>query len=382
MPFAPGTVIGVGAWLKNRACACDVEGVRWSAPHGDLATPQACDQLHQSLRALIDGARTPVAALAHDLHPDFFSSQLAQRVAAEHGIATIAVQHHHAHVAAVVAEHGLDRPVIGLALDGVGMGTDYAAWGGELLWVHHARWARLGHLSPLALPGGDRAAREPWRVASAALHALGRGGDIPTRFGPSVGDALARGVQQMLARDLRCPRTTSAGRWFDAVAGVLGLVLTQDEEAQAAIALEHAAAHGLEHAALDQELLAGMRCETGIDMLPLFQRMLDAPGTPAGVQRQAMRFHLHLAEALCDWAATAARVHGVHDVCLGGGCFLNQILRTRVVAGLGARGLRAHLPLANSCGDAGLALGQAWVAAHVLMSEQAPAAPLEEMPCA
>lgn len=380
-----GTVIGAGAWLKSRACALDGEGLRWSALHGDLATPQACEQLQQSLQALIEGARTPVAAIAHDLHPDFFSTRLAQSLAAERGAQAIAVQHHHAHVAAVVAEHALDRSVIGLALDGVGMGSDGTAWGGELLWVHHARWARLGHLSPLALPGGDRAAREPWRMASAALHALGRGDEIGARFGPFVGDALARGVQQMLARDLHCPRTTSAGRWFDAAAGALGLVLRQDEEAQAAVALEHAAAQGLEGAVLDHALLERMRGNAGIDMLPLLQRLLEPAATAADVQRLAALFHLHLAEALCDWAAGTARAHGVQDVCLGGGCFLNQILCARVAAGLEMRGLRAHLPRAHSCGDAGLALGQAWVAAHELMNrviEPVPiAVPLEKMPC-
>ncbi|MEV4780285.1 carbamoyltransferase HypF, partial [Burkholderia sp. LMU1-1-1.1] len=163
-------VLACGAWLKNAACLLDRDGVRWSAPHGDLDDPDNCAALAASAAALAR-AGAPPAAIAHDLHPDFYSTRLAGELAARLDVPAIAVQHHHAHIGALAAEHGLREPLIGLALDGVGYGSDGAAWGGELLLVDGAAWRRLGHLRPLALPGGDAAAREPWRMAAAALQA-------------------------------------------------------------------------------------------------------------------------------------------------------------------------------------------------------------------
>ncbi len=157
--MATTPVLACGAWLKNAACLLDAQGqAHWTAVHGDLSDPAACAALEASARVLLQ-QHGPVAAVAHDLHPDFFSSRLAMDLAESLGVPAIGVQHHHAHIAAVVAEHGLKGPVIGLALDGVGLGTDDTPWGGELLWMDGAQWRRLGHLHPLALPGGDRICR-------------------------------------------------------------------------------------------------------------------------------------------------------------------------------------------------------------------------------
>ena len=366
------TVLACGAWLKNAACLLADDGRPvWSHPHGDLSDPAACAALEASVHRLLAAHGQPVAAVAHDLHPDFFSTRLALRLAAELGVPAIGVQHHHAHIAAVLAEHNVDSPAIGLALDGVGLGTDGTAWGGELLWVDGANWQRLGHLTPLALPGGDRAAREPWRMAASALHALGRNPDITPRFAPVVGHSLAAGVQQMLARGLNCPPTSSAGRWFDAAAGALGLCVRQTEEAEAAIALEQAA-----HRALlrqpDLPPLAGAAIDSQnrLDLSGLMSHLFaaSAGASATEVDAAAAGFHLALADALADWAHRAARQHGCATVCLGGGCFANRILCERVTARLQSAGLTVLRPEAHSCGDAGLALGQAWVAQRVCMA--------------
>ena len=359
------SVLACGAWLKNAACLIGPKATQWSPLHGDLSDPEACRALDASARALLQGAQTPVAAIAHDLHPDFYSTHLARALAEEHGIPSIAVQHHHAHIAAIMAEHGVQEAVVGLALDGVGLGSDGLAWGGELLWVAPQGWQRLGHLQNLALPGGDVAAREPWRMAASALHALGRGAEIVPRFSADVGTFTARTVRQMLERNFNCPLGSSTGRWFDAAAASLGLSLRQDHEAEAAMALEKIASdwqaqagpcappHGLHINALEQ-----------LDLGPLLARLLDTPASEAPAA--ALWFHQSLADALVDWAALAAQQQKVKTVCLGGGCFANQLLSQRVASSLRARDLRVLQAHKHSCGDAGLALGQAWVAAQQL----------------
>ena len=367
MPQALPVVLGCGAWLKNTACLLEGRQARWSAPHGDLQDPAACRQLEVSLRLLARSADAPVSALAHDLHPDFFSTRIALALAGEWGVPAVAVQHHHAHIAAVLAEHGEQPPVIGLALDGVGLGTDGSAWGGELLWVDEAHWERLGALWPLALPGGDTAAREPWRMAASALHALGAGEQIGARFAPVVGAALSGGVQRMLAAGLNCPPTSSAGRWFDAAAGALGLSVRQSHEAEAAVALEQAAARWLAgHATAPPRTALDTGHPQCLDLRPLLARLFDWPDPQRHADEAAAWFHVQLAQALADWAAAAARTRGCRTVCLGGGCFFNAVLRERVTRGLQAHGLRVLSPQAVGCGDAGLALGQAWVAARSL----------------
>ncbi len=375
-------ILACGAFLKNAACLLDTEAPGaplWSAQHGNLSDPAACEALEQSVRTLLAQVGGRINAVAHDLHPDFFSTHLALRLAHEHGVSTIAVQHHHAHIAAVLAEHGarhdkesdterhMARPVIGIALDGVGLGTDGVAWGGEVLLVDGAHCARVGHLSPLALPGGDVAAREPWRMAAAALHAYGLAEQIVPRFAPTVGEQAARTIHTMLQRGLNCPQTTAAGRWFDAVAGLLGLSVRQEFEAQAAIALEQAAARHLQSHTLDVRASDWAVTPDGqIDVRPLLRSTLIATDlhNPAAVDEAAARFHLTLADALCAHAVAQARLHQVRDVALGGGCFFNRILTQRVVSRLGAAGLNVLRTQALSCGDAGLALGQAWIAAR------------------
>jgi len=363
-------ILAFGAFLKNAACLLDTdvpEAPIWSAVHGDLSDPAACFALSESIQSLLAQVDHRIDAVAHDLHPDFFSTHLALQVAQEHQVAAVAVQHHHAHIASVVAEHGVTHPVLGLALDGVGLGTDGLAWGGEVLLVNGEHFERVGHLLPLALPGGDVAAREPWRMAAAALHACGKTEQIVPRLGPAVGEQAARTIATMLQRGINCPATTAAGRWFDAAAGLLGLSVRQELEAQAAIALEQAAARWLQTHTLETRPDDWCITKDGqIDLRPLFASWLgkDQPSEPAEVDEAAARFHLTLADALTSHTASVAKTHGIHDVALGGGCFFNRILTQRIVSQLERAGLSVMQTKHLSCGDAGLAMGQAWVAAR------------------
>jgi len=297
--------------------------------------------------------------VAHDLHPDFHATRFAAQFAAAQGIPAIGVQHHHAHIAAVCAEHGYDMPVLGLALDGVGLGTDGTAWGGELLRVEGAHCERLGHLRPLALPGGDSAAREPWRMAAAALSALGRSSEIAVRF---ADEPAAATVATMLARELNCPLTSSAGRLFDAAAGLLEVRRRASFEGQAAMLLEGLAAqHGQAAPLPDGWHIAA---DGTLDLRPLLSVLADAP--VAECARFAAIFHDTLAAALLEWVEAAARQSGITTVAAAGGCLLNRRLAAGLRTGLPTRGLRFLEARALPPNDGGLSLGQAWVAQRKL----------------
>jgi hydrogenase maturation protein HypF len=269
----------------------------------------------------------------------------------------VPVQHHHAHIAAIAAEHRYTGSVLGLALDGVGLGDDGTAWGGELLWVEGATWQRLGHLRELKLPGGDRAAREPWRMAASALHGLGRGAEISVRF---ASQAAAPAVAEMLDRNLNCPATSSMGRMFDAVAGLLGTRAAMTFEGQAAMLLEGIAdRHG---AVVPDGGLFSIGDDGALDLSPLIARIADEREVGYG----AVLFHAAVIAALAAWVGRAADSTGVRSVALGGGCFLNAILSTGLAQALAARGLTVLEARQVPPNDGGLSLGQAWVALSAL----------------
>jgi len=344
-------VLALGAYLKNTVCVTRGGEAFVSQHIGDLDNRPTCRALEETAAHLLDVLDIVPAAVASDLHPDFESTRLAERIAAERGLPHFRVQHHHAHVAAVMAEHRVAEPVLGLALDGVGLGDDGTAWGGELLRVGPAGYERLGHLAPVALPGGDRAAREPWRVAAAVLHALGRGEEIERRFSHDAATA----VRAMLVQGVRCPPTTSAGRWFDAAAGLLGLKEVMRFEGQAAMLLEGlAAAHGPVEPSRDVRLSDDLT----LDLLPLLNRLADTSDAGSG----AALFHSTLARALADWAGAAADRTGLRRVVLSGGCFMNRVLSAAVERHLGDLGLAVLEASELPPNDGGLAAGQAWVA--------------------
>ncbi len=352
-------VLAAGAWFKNAPCAINGHDARVAEVVGDLNTPGACAGHEAAMDALLDWLGEP-RAIAHDLHPDFHSSRHAAALAARLDVPAVPVQHHHAHIAAVCAEHGREGAVLGLALDGVGLGTDGTPWGGELLRVDGARFERLGHLAPLALPGGDRAAREPWRMAAAVLFDLGRGDEIARRY---ADEPAAATVLAMLKRQFNCPRTSSAGRLFDAASGLLGLCRRMSTDAEGAIALERAAAARIDAEGWPAPLAGGWTLREGcIDLRPLLGALADETDAGAG----AALFHATLVAALADGVEAAARASGITTVALGGGCFFNKLLCAGLEDALRARGFTVLLPQRLVPGDAGLALGQAWVAARAL----------------
>jgi hydrogenase maturation protein HypF len=356
LPRPGPSVLATGAWLKNTICVTRGDEAFLSPHIGDLDNAATCAALVEMAAHLCAVLDVQPQAVAHDLHPDFFSTRFALEFAVDRGLAAVPVQHHHAHVAAVAAEHGVDTPLLGLALDGIGLGEDNTAWGGELLVVDGAAFTRYGHLATLAMPGGDAAAREPWRMAAAALHRIGRGSQIEARFG---GRAAASAVAQMLARDLRSPPTTSMGRWFDAAAALLRVRETSAYEGQAPMLLEALAAGG-QACASERELgeLVRLVPDGTLDPSPLIARLADADDARSG----AMLFHRAIADGLARWVAAAAQATGLRTVALAGGCFLNALLSSLLAARLGELAIRVLAARQAPPNDGGIALGQAWVA--------------------
>ena len=328
---------------------------------GGLDNPAACAALDEAAEHLQAILSVRPAAVAHDAHPDYYSTRAALALADALDVPSIAVHHHHAHIAAVCAEHRLDGPVLGFAADGVGLGTDGLPWGGELLYVDGAEFRRLGHLSPLALPGGDRAAREPWRVATAVLHALGLRDEAARRFAhqPAVEQVLG-----MLERGLRCPPTTSLGRWFDAAAGLLGVCDATSFEGQAAMRLETLA----RRRGQTLPLAGGYHIDTrpdGPSVLNLYPLLHQLVGE-TDAARGASHFHATLIDAFAQWIGDAAHATGLRRVALAGGCLLNRELSIGLRHKLATRGLAVFEAQHVPPGDGGIALGQAWVAREEL----------------
>jgi hydrogenase maturation protein HypF len=354
LPQVGPAVLATGAWLKNTICLTRGNEAFLSPHIGDLDNAATCDALAEMVEHLCAVLDVQPHAVAHDLHPDFFSTRLARQLANERGLPALAVQHHHAHVAAIAAEHGVQAPLLGLALDGIGLGSDRGAWGGELLLVDGTRFERLGHLAPIAMPGGDAAAREPWRMAAAVLHGIGRGTEIEARFGHRL---AAAPVAQMLAHSLRCPPTTSMGRWFDAAAGLLRVREVSAYEGQAPMLLEALAASAPPPSS-DVEAWVLLHADGTLDPSPLLARLADEADAVHG----AALFHHTLADGLARWVAQAARDTGLRTVALGGGCFLNALLSALLVPQLLKSGLQVLEARQAPPNDGGIALGQAWVA--------------------
>ncbi len=317
---------------------------------GELSGPRARARHRDALEELarLRGARP--ARVAHDAHPDYAST----RAALELGLEAVAVQHHHAHVAACMAEHGLRGPALGLAWDGVGLGADGAAWGGEALVATLRQARRFAHLRPFPLPGGDRAARDPRRAALGLLVAHG-GGAAEVDLGlPAEAVSVMR---QAVARGVNAPATSSVGRLFDAVAALLGVAGEVTFEGQAAMALEHAARGEADPWALPLPLV-GAAPPLTMDWGPLLDALLSARARGVPASRLSAGFHEALARSAVEVAARA----GLADVLLTGGCFQNRRLLETCVAGLSAAGFRAWFPKAWPPNDGGLALGQLAVA--------------------
>ena len=357
---APLPVAALGGELKC-APALAAGGEILVGEHvGDLASVAAADAARERLADLARLAGVVPAVLAHDLHPDGVAGALAREIAPRRS----AVQHHHAHAAACLLEHGRHGPALALTLDGLGYGSDGTLWGGELLRVELAGFERLAHLEPVPLPGGDAAVREPWRMAAVWLARAFPEGAPRLAWHRRREPARLAAVQALAARGAASPLTSSCGRLFDAVASLLDLADEVSHEAEAALALESAAGEG-GGASLALGLapaLADREAPTAIPVASLVRAIVLARSRGAETGALAAAFHEGLAARLAAVATAFARRLRLASVVLTGGCLQNRLLLETLRARLVSSGLEVLTHRRLPPGDGGLAAGQAVVA--------------------
>jgi hydrogenase maturation protein HypF len=355
-------VLGAGAQLKNACCLARGDEAVLGPHVGDLDGLETYAAFEAAVARLESFLALRPEAIACDLHPLYLSTRWAREAAAARGVPLVEVQHHHAHAAAAMAEHGLEGPVLALAWDGTGLGTDGAAWGGELLLAERGRFERLATLRPLRLAGGDRAIREPWRVALAALEdAAGPGAALDALpLFREVGEKERDVVRRMLAGGVNSPLAHGCGRAFDA-AGALVLGRPRSRfEGQVALALDAAAADGPADPYPFE--IDGARPVEELDLRPTWRALAaEVAGGRVAAATIAARFHATLARGGAELVRRAARRTGPLPVVLTGGCFQNARLAEGILAQLSGA-FPVYLPGEVPPGDGGLALGQAVVA--------------------
>jgi hydrogenase maturation protein HypF len=353
-------VLGVGAHLKNTFCLAKGGSAFLSHHIGDLENLPAYRALERGIDHLAALFDVDPRVVAHDLHPDYLSTRLALEREAE---AHVPVQHHHAHVAACVAEHGQTGPVLGVAFDGTGLGTDGAVWGGEFLIVEGRQFERAAHLGYVPLPGGEGAVRHPDRMAAAHLVAAYDGDPdrIPIPFLERFDPGELGLIRRMLATGVRSPPTSSVGRLFDAVAALAGVCHTARFEGEAAMRLEWAAEPGVTDG-YRFALRDGM--PTTADAGPVIRGVVEdvRRGERAGVI--AARFHAAVASLVGEVADRVRSQTGIRVVALTGGVFQNALLVERTAALLDSGGYRVLLHRRVPCNDGGISFGQVAVAAE------------------
>jgi hydrogenase maturation protein HypF len=361
LPFDAKPTLAVGGELKNTFCLAR-DGYAFLSHHiGDMENAETYASFEQGVAHLSHIFRVQPELIAHDLHPNYFTTHYAKK----QSIPQIAVQHHHAHIASCMADNGLEnRQVIGLSFDGTGYGTDGAIWGGEILLASYADFERIAHLEYLPLPGGDSAIRHPWRIALGYAHALGLDiTDLP--FLQNIYKQAITIVQQQVDKKLNAPLTSSMGRLFDAVASLSGVRSDVTYEAQAAIEMEVLSKPFI--ASAETYPCHSERSEESpliIRVKDLFAAIIHDIRAGESVGMIGAKLHKTIAQISLDICNQARKRTGLNEVALSGGVWQNQILLDLVRDGLEKQGFVVYFHKQVPTNDGGLALGQAVIANH------------------
>ncbi len=355
-PLPP--ILAVGAALKNTICLTKENRAFVSQHIGDLENVPTYRFFEQTIDHMTRILSIDPTIVAHDYHPDYLSTRYVQQL----NIEKVAVQHHHAHIVSVMAEHGLDGPVLGLAFDGTGYGDDGHIWGGELLLATPAEYKRMAHLAYIPMPGSNAAIKSPWRMAVSYLYAtFGNklwGLDIP--FIHRINSNKTKATLQMIDRKLNSPLTSSIGRLFDGVAALVGVRNDVTFEGQAAMELEHLST--------DIDTPYSYDWETDGDQIKIrpegiIRDIVTDLAAKQPVPKIAGRFHATLIDIFGELTAQIGSRRGINIVVLSGGVFQNIRLIKGIRSTLYAKGLNVYTPKSLPANDGGISLGQAMVAA-------------------
>jgi hydrogenase maturation protein HypF len=354
------TILATGAHLKNTVALSLGDQVVISSHIGDLETIESVRTFHQAVDDLVGFFDIVPERLACDLHPDYASTTLAEKLAQRWNVPLLQFQHHHAHVAAVMAEKKLEGPLLGIAFDGTGYGTDATVWGGEALVCEENRFKRLAHLQPFPLPGGDQATRDPRRSMLGLIREM-----LPeqaNRLAREAGfsDLETESLLTMIDKKINSPMTSSVGRLFDAVAALTGIDSTVTYEGQAAINLETTALNCSDRQSAYPLNLSNPQADRPIQIDPteMLQAILNDRVSGVGPEKIARRFHNWLAQAVLKLAQNSQ----LEQIVLCGGCFQNRLLLDKSVELLSQAGFQPIVPHQVPPGDGSIALGQAWLA--------------------
>jgi len=362
LPLAcPAPMLAVGGQLKGTFVLGRERHAFVSHHLGDLDHLAAYKSFRNDLELYEHLLAIRPEAVVHDLHPDYASTRYARQRSEDQGLRIVAVQHHHAHMASCMAEHGLAEPVIGVSFDGTGYGTDGAIWGGEFLVGDYAHARRAAHFRYIGLPGGDQAIREPWRIALAHLmDATGSADLLERRIVPSA----LRPVRQMIERKFNTPMTSSAGRLFDAVAALVGIKDRVSFEGQAAMELEWAALEMPDSGRYEWEFEGELNGNPLlIDTRPIIRAVAEDIQRRESASEIARRFQTTMADIVLGVCMRLRRETNINAVVLSGGVFMNVLLLSDSLNRLQRHGFRVFRQQRVPCNDGGLSLGQLAIAA-------------------
>jgi hydrogenase maturation protein HypF len=355
-------ILGCGAEEKNTSCLTRDEHAFVSQHIGDMENIETLEHFTDTIELYEKLFRIRPEIIACDMHPEYLSTKYGKEVASRDNLRLVPVQHHHAHIVSCLADNGMEGPVIGVALDGTGYGTDGHIWGGEFLVADYHGFQRAAHLEYLPLPGSSLAIRRPYRAAAGYLMALGIGLDESLPLAGYLSIEERDTIKNQVEKGINAPLTSSIGRLFDVVSALIGVRGTIEYEAQAAIELEVLARRAGGEIGLYPFSTIEREGLTIIRVRDLLAAIIDDLHQNASRAAIVVKFHNTIAAMILDMCRSISKDTGIIGTALSGGVFQNRLLLGKTVALLESAGFKVYTHHQVPCNDGGISLGQVVIA--------------------